>query len=171
MTENKMREIFVEKVTANIGVGAPGETLDQAKALLSRLADGSTPVETHAKRREPTFRLRKGLPIGTKVTLRGGSAKSFLEKSLAAKRKALKDSNFDKQGNLAFGVAEYIDFPGAKYDPSMPMFGFDVCVSLTRRGRRVALRSLRSGRIGKRHRISRDEAMEFMKTSFGVSIE
>ena len=168
---NKMREILIEKVTVNIGVGEPGEKLDQAKDLLSRIAEDRKPVETHAKRREPAFKLRKGLSIGTKITLRGPAAKSFLEKALTAKRKVLRESNFDRQGNVAFGVAEYIDFPGVKYDPSIPMFGFNVCVSLTRPGRRVALRKLRPAKIGKQHRITKEEAMEFVKSNFDVKLE
>ncbi|MEW6722491.1 MAG: 50S ribosomal protein L5 [Candidatus Micrarchaeota archaeon] len=168
---NPMRGILIEKVTVNIGVGQPGDKLEQAKSLLERLADGRKPVETHARRRDPVFKLRKGLPIGAKVTLRGAEAKSFLEKALIAKRKTLKESNFDKQGNFAFGVHEYIDFPGAKYDPSIAMFGFDICVSLSRRGRRVSLRKLREAPIGKGHRITREEAMDFAKASFGVKLE
>jgi large subunit ribosomal protein L5 len=166
-----MRDISIEKVTVNIGVGAPGERLDNAKGLLSRLAGNRKPVETVAKRREPVFKLRKGMAIGTKVTLRGEEAKTFLEKALSARRKTLKESNFDKQGNFAFGVPEYIDFPGAKYDPSIGMFGFDVCVSLVRPGKRVSLRRFRPAPVGQRHRISRDEAMDFAKNSFGVKIE
>jgi len=166
-----MRSILINKVTVNIGVGAPGDRLDQAKTLLTRLSNDRTPVETLARKRDPVFKLRKGLPIGTKVTLRGDEAKSFLEKALAAKRKTLKLSNFDKQGNLAFGVHEYIDFPGAKYDPGIAMFGFDVCVSLARPGGRIALRRLRPASIGNAHRISKEEAMEFMKNSFNVKIE
>lgn len=168
---NKMREILIEKVTANIGIGEPGEKLDHAKGLLSRLAEDRKPIETHAKRREPAFKLRKGLSIGAKVTLRGPSAKSFLEKALTAKRKVLDESNFDKQGNFAFGIREYIDFPGAKYDPSIPMYGFDVCVSLTRKGRRVSLRKLRPAKVGKHHRITKEEAMEFVKSTFEVKFE
>jgi len=168
---NQMKEVLIEKVTVNIGVGAPGDKLEQAKSLLERLTDGRTPVETHARRRDPVFKLRKGLPIGSKITLRGESAREFLEKALIAKRKALKQSNFDKQGNFAFGVHEYIDFPGAKYDPAIAMFGFDVCVSLSRKGRRVNLRKLKPSSIGKSHRITRDEAMEFAKNTLGVKIE
>jgi large subunit ribosomal protein L5 len=171
MEANKMREILIEKVTVNIGVGAPGEKLEQAKGLLGRLADGRTPVETHARRRDPVFKLRKGMPIGTKVTLRGDAAKSFLEKALSAKRRVLRESNFDNQGNFAFGVHEYIDFPGAKYDPDIAMFGFDICVSLSRRGRRVSARRLRSKPVGRAHRISRDEAMEFAKNTLSVKVE
>lgn len=169
--DNKMREILVDKVTVNIGVGAPGDKLEQAKSLLERLTADRKPVETTARRRDPVFKLRKGLPIGTKVTLRGGEARAFLEKALIAKRKALKSSNFDKQGNFAFGVHEYIDFPGAKYDPAIGMFGFDVCVSLTRKGRRVALRKIRPARVGKNQRITKEEAMEFVKSAFNVKLE
>jgi large subunit ribosomal protein L5 len=166
-----MREILINKVTVNIGVGAPGDKLEQAKGLLERLTNERKSVETLARRRDPVFKLRKGMAIGTKVTLRGDEAKVFLEKALTAKRKTLKLSNFDKQGNFAFGVHEYIDFPGAKYDPGIAMFGFDVCVSLARRGGRVSVRRLRPAKIGNAHRISKEEAMEFMKGSFNVKIE
>jgi len=166
-----MREILIEKVTVNIGVGSPGDRLEHAKGLLSRLTNGKTPIETKAKRRDPVFKLRKGLPIGVKVTLRGSSAKEFLDKALIAKRRLLKESNFDKQGNFAFGVHEYIDFPGAKYDPSIGMFGFDICVSLTRRGRRVSLRRLRPAKIGKSHRISAEEAINFAKSALNAKVE
>jgi large subunit ribosomal protein L5 len=171
MDANKMREILIEKVTVNIGVGAPGDKLEQAKSLLERLVGGKQPVETHARRRDPVFKLRKGMPIGTKVTLRGEEAKSFLDKALIAKRRVLKQTNFDKQGNFAFGVHEYIDFPGAKYDPAIAMFGFDICVSLGRPGRRVTLRKLRSTPIGKNHRITKDEAIEFARSALNVKIE
>jgi len=171
MDGNNMRGILIEKVTVNIGVGAPGDKLEQAKGLLERLADGRKPVETHARRRDPVFKLRKGMPIGTKVTLRGEAAKSFLDKALIAKRRVLRESNFDMQGNFAFGIHEYIDFPGAKYDPEIAMFGFDICVSLSRKGRRVSHRKLRPGDVGKSHRITRDEAMDFAKNALNVKVE
>ncbi len=165
-----MREILIEKVTVNIGTGQPGEKLDNAKALIERLT-GRKAVETTAKRREPAFRLRKGLEIGTMVTLRGKDAEGFLEKAIAAKRKVLKKRNFDRSGNFSFGVAEYIDFPGATYDPSIEMYGFDVCVTLKRPGKRVSKRRIRKSKIGKKHLITKDEAVEFVKTKYGVTVE
>jgi large subunit ribosomal protein L5 len=165
-----MREIVIEKVTVNIGVGAPGERLEFAKDLLKRLT-GRTPIETQAKRREPVFKLRKGLPIGAKVTLRKAAAKEFLEKALTAKRRALSAGNFDKTGNFAFGVAEYIDFPGAKYDPAIGMFGFDVAVTLARRGGRVARRRIMQTVIGVRHRVTKDEAIEFARSALNAKVE
>jgi len=168
--ENPMRKILIEKVTVNIGTGQPGEKLDNAKGLLERLT-GKKPIETNAKRREPAFKLRKGLAIGTKVTLRGKDAESFLEKALAAKRKVLKETNFDRAGNFSFGVAEYIDFPGAKYDPAIEMYGFDVCVTLERPGARVSKRRILKSKTGRKHGISKEEALEFAKARFGIKVE
>ena len=68
-------------------------------------------------------------------------------------------------------IHEYIDFPGAKYDPGIAMFGFDVCVSLSRKGRRIALRKLRPSSVGKSHRVTKEEAMEFAKSALNVKLE
>ncbi len=167
---NVMREIKIEKVTVNIGVGTPGDKLENAKTLLENITN-KTPVETLARDRNPVFKLRKGLPIGAKVTLRGEDAKSFLEKALTAKKKVLKSQNFDRNGNFAFGVAEYIDFPGARYDPTIGMVGFDVCVTLKRPGKRIQIRRIRRSRLGKKHRITKEEAIEFAKNALGSRIE
>lgn len=165
-----MRDICVDKVTVNIGVGSPGEQLDYAKSLLSTLTDRK-PVETTAKKRNPVFKLRKGLPIGVKVTLRGKDAAEFVKKGLAANKGALSGRAFDRQGNFSFGVREYIDFPGAKYDPNIGMLGFDICVTLKRKGERVARRRIRQSKVGKSHLVTKEEAVEFATKEFGAKVE
>jgi len=167
---NKMREVVIEKVTVNIGIGSPGERLEHAKELIRRLTERN-PVETLAKRREPVFKLRKGLPIGAKVTLRRAVALSFLEKALSARRRTLSEHNFDKSGGFAFGIAEYIDFPGAKYDPAMGMLGFDVAVTLKRRGKRIADRKLFRSKVGHSHRVTKEDAIDFAKSVLNIKIE
>ena len=169
--ENPMKQILVEKVTVNIGVGSPGDRLENAKELLKRLTGNCVPIETTVRRREPVFKLRKGLAIGCKVTMRGENAVKFLEKALAARRRTLKATNFDKRGNFAFGIHEYIDFPGAKYDPTLGMFGFDICVSLYRKGRRVIKRRIAPGKIGNSHLIKQEEAIGFARSALNVKIE
>ena len=164
-----MRTLYVEKVVVNIGIGSPGEPLEHAKELIKRLTDRQ-PVETKARRREPVFKIRPGMPIGTKVTLRGKEALAFLDKALTARKRAVPAHSFDNAGNFSFGVAEYIDFPGAKYDPAMGMMGFDVCVRLVRPGQRVAQRRIRSASIGKAHRIGREESKQFAQEKLGVRI-
>jgi len=90
---------------------------------------------------------------------------------LAANKKVLKESNFDNLGNFSFGVKEYIDFPGAKYNPNMAMIGFDVCVTLMRPGARIKRRRLKSSTIGGAHLLTKEEGMEFAKSKFDVTME
>ncbi len=164
MEENKnpMREILVEKVTLNIGTGESGQKLENAKTLLG-LISNREPVATCAKVRNPVFKIKKGDKIGAKVTLRGKAAKDVLERALKAVENTLQERSFDANGNFSFGVKEYIDFPGVKYDPKIGIIGFDVCVTLRRRGARVATRRRAKGRVGKAHKLTRDEGIAFVK--------
>lgn len=168
---NPMREIMLDKVTLNIGVGETGEKVERAKTILNRIS-GSKVVVTKAKKRIPTWGLRPGLGIGVKTTLRGEKAKELLKRLFDAIDNKIKASQFDKEGNLSFGIKEYIHIPGVKYDPSLGIFGLDVCVTLKRRGGwRTKRKAYRRARIGNTHRITKEEAIEFFKKEFGVNVE
>ena len=167
---NAMKEVVIDKVTLNIGVGKAGQELENAKSLLERLS-GAKAVPTHAKVRNPVFRIKKGDIIGTKATLRGPSAAEFVKKALKVKAFSLPSRSFDKEGNFSFGVPEYIEFPGAKYDPQIGMMGFDVCITLRRRGYRVVRRRRGKSHIGKSHRLTKEDGMEFAKGAFALSIQ
>jgi len=168
--ENKMRQTIVDKVTLNIGVGKAGQELENAKTLLERLS-GAKAVPTHAKVRNPVFRIKKGDIIGTKATLRGPSSIEFVKKALKVKAFTLPQRSFDKEGNFSFGVPEYIEFPGAKYDPQIGMLGFDVCVTLRRRGFRVGKRRRGKSKIGQKHRLTKEDGIEFAKNVLSAKIE
>jgi len=168
--ENKMKEVVVDKVTLNIGVGKAGQELENAKTLLERLS-GSKAVPTHAKVRNPVFRIKKGDVIGTKTTMRGPGAIEFVKKALKVKDFALPARSFDKEGNFSFGVPEYIEFPGAKYDPQIGMLGFDVCVTLRRRGFRVSKRRRAKCKVGRSHRLSQEDGIGFAKNVLSVKVE
>lgn len=167
---NPMREIMVEKVTVNIGVGSPGEKLDGCKAFMERLT-GVTFIETKAKKRNPVFKLRPGMAIGLKATLREEKAADFLKRALDSRKRKISPRSFAKDGNFSFGVKEYIDFPGAKYDPKVGVFGFDVCVTLKRRGRRISDRMRKTSKIGKTHFITKEEAMDFAVNNLNIKLE
>lgn len=169
MEEKLMKKIRIEKVTLNMGVGEPGEELKKAEKILE-MVSGAKTVQALCKVKQPAWGIREGLPIGVKTTLRKEKAKAFLEKALSAKDKTLSRRNFDNKGNLGFGVKEYIDLPGVKYDPRLGIRGLDVLVTLERPGFRVKKRKLRKAGIGKHHLISKDEAIAFMKDVFGVEV-
>ncbi len=167
---NLMQKPRIEKVVVNIGVGESGERLGKAEQLLELLT-GRKSVRTVTTHKIPTWNLRGGEPIGCKVTLRGGEADEFLKKSFEAVDGRLFYSNFDSLGNLAFGVSEYIDFPGVKYDPDIGIFGFNVCATIKRPGFRVKTRKLNKSRIPPKSAITADEAIELIKEKFGVEVE
>jgi large subunit ribosomal protein L5 len=168
--QNIMQQPRLEKVTLNIGVGAPGERLENAKILLERIS-GLKAILTTAQSRNPTFKVRKGDNIGTKVTLRGKIAEDVLKRGLDTVDNVLKDSNFDRFGNVSFGIKEYIDFPGMKYDPKIGMMGFDISVSLSKAGKRISTRKIAKRKLPKNQRVTPKEAKEFMAAKFNAKIE
>lgn len=166
---NPMKKIHIDKVTVNMGVGETGEPLKKAGEILKKIT-GMPVVQTKSKVKIPTWGIREGLPIGVKTTLRKKKAFDFLKVALAAKENTLKKRNFDKSGNFGFGIKEYIDLPGIKYDPKMGIRGFDVLVTLERPGYRVKKRAIRPGKVGAKHQITREEAIAFMSETFGLKV-
>src|SRR3989344_7501624 len=158
---NRYQQIYVEKVTLNMGIGAPGEKLEKSLRLLSNLTHAK-PVATFTKKRIPTWSLRPGLSIGCKVTLRGLKAHDFLKKLLAARNNLLKEQNFDDSGNFSFGIPEYLDIPGAEYDMQLGIVGLETAVTLVRPGFRIKIRHIHKRKIPSRHRITKEEAVEFI---------
>ncbi len=165
---NELQQIRVAKVTVNIGVGEVGEDVDRAVDLLETLT-GKQPVKTESTGAAQGFGKRSGLNIGAKVTLRGEDAAEFLERVFAANDNEVPEGVFDTQGNFSIGVSEYIDMPGARYDPDIGMQGFDVAVTLERPGKRVAKRDDESD-VGDDHAVTPDEAKEFVQDRFGVDL-
>jgi large subunit ribosomal protein L5 len=164
-----MKRIAVDKVVINIGVGKSGEPMEKAKKALTELT-GHQPAVRGAKKTVRDFGIHKGEPIGAMVTLRREEALEFLKRALAAKRNVLKESSFDDFGNFSLGVHEHIDIPGTKYNPEIGIFGMDINVVLVRPGYRIARKSRKRAKIGKSHRISKQEAIEFFKQQFGVEV-
>jgi large subunit ribosomal protein L5 len=164
---NPMQNIKIEKITLNIGCGEAGEKLDKAKKLLESLTNKKIVITITHKR--TTFGAAKGRPIGCKVTLRGKYADEFLKKALDTVDFKLPKTVFDKQGSFSFGVKEHISLPGVKYDPDIGIFGMDVSVSLERPGFRVKRKKIPK-KIGKKHLIKPEEAMEWVVKNYKVEV-
>lgn len=162
----QMRNIKIEKIVLNIGCGTK-VPVENAKTILEQIS-GVKAIITKTKKRS-TFGVAKEKPIGCKVTIRK-NVDEFLQMLLEAKGNKLKASNFDDSGNFSFGIEEYIDIPNMEYEPKIGILGFDASVVLERPGFRVKRKKL-SKKIGKRHKIKKEEAMNFVKEKFNAVIE
>jgi len=131
----------LEKVVINMGLGeavANVKIIDNAVEELAAIS-GQRPVITRAKKSEASFKLRAGMPIGCKVTLRGDRMYEFLDRFLNIALPRIRDfrgvspHSFDGRGNYALGVKEQLIFPEVKYDKVDMVRGMDICIQTTAR--------------------------------------
>ena len=137
--KNIMQVPRLDKVVLNIGLG---EAIQNAKALESAEADlaaisGQHPVITRAKRSIAAFRLREGMPIGLKVTIRGERMYYFLDKLINAVLPRVREfqgvspNSFDGRGNYTLGLKEQIPFPEVDYDKIDKIRGLEISIATT----------------------------------------
>ncbi|MHA1158063.1 MAG: 50S ribosomal protein L5 [Alphaproteobacteria bacterium] len=137
--KNPMEVPRIDKVVVNMGVG---EAVADSKKLTSALADmaqitGQKPAVTYARRSIATFKLRDGMAIGGKVTLRRDRMFEFVDRliNIALPRvrdfRGLNGKSFDGRGNYAMGIKEHIVFPEINYDEVDQVWGMDVVVCTT----------------------------------------
>ncbi len=129
----------IEKIVVNMGVGDAIESpkvLDDAVAELT-LITGQKPVITRAKKSVANFKLREGMPIGAKVTLRGEKMYDFLDKLMNVSLPRVRDFRgisrdaFDGRGNYTLGVKEQLIFPEINFDDVKKTRGMDVVIVTT----------------------------------------
>ena len=137
--KNVMQVPKLEKVVINMAVG---DSVGNSKALESATADlatiaGQKPVVTRAKKSLAAWKLRKGMPIGCKVTLRGARMFDFLDKLMNVALPRVRDfrgvspSSFDGRGNYALGIKEQLIFPEIEYDKIDKIRGMDIIIVTT----------------------------------------
>ncbi|KAG2011982.1 60S ribosomal protein L11, variant 2 [Coprinopsis cinerea AmutBmut pab1-1] len=148
----------------DISVGESGDRLTRASKVLEQLT-GQTPVTSKARYTVRTFGIRRNEKIAVHVTIRGPKAEEILERGLKVKEYELRRKNFSETGNFGFGIQEHIDL-GARYDPTIGIFGMDFYVVMGRPGGRVAKRKAKKARIGFQHRVKRDDTMAWFKQRF-----
>src|SRR5882724_2174663 len=135
----RMQVPRLDKVVLNMGVG---EGINDSKKVTAAAADlaliaGQKPVITRARKSIATFKLREGMPIGAKVTLRQNRMYEFVDRlvniALAGVRdfRGLNPKSFDGQGNYSLGLKEHIIFPEIEYDKVEDVLGMDIIVCTT----------------------------------------
>ena len=138
---NIMEVPRLEKIVVNMGVG---RATQQASLLEGAVADltlitGQKPLVTRARRSIAAFKLREGVPIGAKVTLRGDRMWEFLDRLIALAIPRIRDfrglppNGFDGRGNYTFGVNEQLIFPEVEYDKIDQVRGMDITIVTTAR--------------------------------------
>ncbi|MDA8387385.1 MAG: 50S ribosomal protein L5 [Nitrospiraceae bacterium] len=143
---NVMQVPRIEKVVLNVGLGEAVQNiklLDSVQNEMTQIA-GQKAVATRAKKAIATFKLRKGMPIGCKVTLRGDRMWEFLDRliSVALPRirdfRGLSDKSFDGRGNYNFGIREQFIFPEINYDKVEIVHGMDITICTSARSNEEA---------------------------------
>ncbi|ACG77656.1 50S ribosomal protein L5 [Phenylobacterium zucineum HLK1] len=136
---NEMQIPKLEKIVINMGVGeavADSKKIQSAMADLAKIA-GQKPVSTKARTSIAGFKLREGMTVGCKVTLRKDRMYEFLDRliTIALPRvkdfRGLKPTSFDGRGNYAMGLKEHIVFPEINYDQIDQIWGMDIIVTTT----------------------------------------
>ncbi len=149
--DNVMRVPALEKIVLNMGIGeatADRKKVDSAAHDLALIA-GQKPVLTKARKSIATFKLRDGMPIGCKVTLRRNRMYEFLDRLINVALPRVKDfrglnpKSFDGRGNYALGIKEHIVFPEIDYDKVDQIWGMDIIVCTTARSDEEARALLR----------------------------
>jgi len=136
---NDMQIPKLEKIVLNMGVGDAVQDTKRVKAAAAELEliAGQKPVTTRAKNSIAGFKVREGMPLGVKVTLRGARMYDFLDRliTIAMPRirdfRGVKDTSFDGRGNYAMGIKEHIIFPEIEYDKVDKIRGMDIIICTT----------------------------------------
>jgi large subunit ribosomal protein L5 len=136
---NAMQVPKITKITVNMGVGeavADRKVMDAAVTDLTKIT-GQKPLVTKARKAIASFKLRAGLPVGAKVTLRGARMYEFLDRLINIAMPRIRDfrgvspRSFDGQGNYSLGVKEQIIFPEIQYDQVDQIRGMDITITTT----------------------------------------
>ena len=159
----------IEKVTINIGVGEAGERLKKAESVLESITNHK-PIETLSRTTNKDWGIRKRMPIGCKVTLRGKDANEFLKEALITRENKMADYSFDDEGNLSFGIPDHTLFKSQKYNPNIGIFGMDICITMKKPGYRIKHRRIATHKIPHRHRVKKEETLKFFSDGFNVEV-
>jgi len=139
--KNPMEVPKITKITINMGVGeavADKKVMDKAREDMEKIS-GQRPVTTIARKSVAGFKIRDGMPIGCKVTLRRDRMYEFLDRlvTIAIPRirdfRGLNPKSFDRQGNYSLGIQEQIIFPEINYDEIDMLRGMDIIITTTAR--------------------------------------
>lgn len=150
--KNKMQVPRLVKIVINVGLGEATQDIKFLEATQAELAmiTGQKPVVTKAKKAIANFKIRKGSPIGCKVTLRRGRMYEFLDRLISVSIPRIRDfrglssDSFDRGGNYSFGLNEQLIFPEVDVDKVIKVHGMDITIQTTAKNKEEAFLLLKS---------------------------
>jgi len=150
--KNKLEAPKLEKIVLNVGMGEATQDIKFLEAAISELASitGQKPVTTRAKKAIANFKIRKGLPIGCKVTLRRAKMYEFLDRLISVSIPRIRDfrglkvNSFDQGGNYSFGLNEQLIFPEIDADKVLKIHGMDITIATTAKTEKEAFELLKA---------------------------
>jgi large subunit ribosomal protein L11e len=162
--DNDLSAIRVAKLCININPSGVGDKVTRASRVIKQLT-GQAAMLARSRRTIPKFGVRRNDKIAAYVTVRGPRALEILNKALQVRDYEISQHCFSSTGNFGFGIKEHIDL-GLKYDRDIGIHGMDIYVVLERPGNRVARRKHSQSRIGRKQRITKEEAKEWYLKMF-----
>ena len=163
---SEMRRTRISKVV--LSSGATDTNLEKSAKLLEIIGEMKPQIiKAGPRKRIPSFGVRPGLPLGTRITLRDEKALKILKKLLGAidnrlNKKQVNDNHF------SFGIKEYIEIPGIEYVREIGIRGFNVTVVFEKPGLRVKKKKIKKGKFPKRQEVLKDEIIKFMRENFNT---
>ncbi len=164
---NLMREPILEKVVLNCGGTA--DKLEKGIKLLGVIT-GRKIREVTSVKRIPAFGVRPGLKTGCMVTIRGEEKIALLKRMLGAVDNKIKKKAIQKN-HFSFGIKEYLEIPDMEYQRDIGILGLDVTVVFKRKGKRVGLKKIKTGKVPKKQDVEESEIIAYLQNKFGTEIE
>ncbi len=165
---NPMRNLEIEKIV--IHCGGIDEKLEKSVKLLQKVTKSKVYI-IKSIRRFPEFGISPGKKSGCKVTIRD---KKTIEDLLKRFFNALNNKLYKNQitkNQVCFGIEEYIEVPGLEYDRDIGILGFEVMVVFKRKGKRIANKKIKRGRLPKKQQVTSEEINNFLIKNFNLEIE
>lgn len=167
VSNNVMREPILEKVVLNCG--GTEEKLERGVKLLALLT-GRKIKEITSTKRIPSFGVRPGLKTGCTVTLRGKEKEILLRRLFGANGYKINKKKI-QPNHFSFGIKEYLEIPDMDYQREIGIMGLDVTAVFKRRGKRVAFKKIKQGRVPARQNVTIPEIINYLENKLKITVE
>lgn len=164
---NTMRKAILEKVVLNCRGTA--DKLDKGIKLL-KILTGRTIKEVTSTKRIPSLGVRPGLKTGCTVTIRGPEKEALLKRLFGAVDKKISKKKI-VENHFSFGIKEYLEIPDMEYQRDIGIMGLDVTAVFKRKGKRVAFKKIKQGRLPQKQKVTPEEIIDYLQNQLNITVE